>query len=416
MRSRVRVPGRTVAEGISRCRGAIRMFISFPSKKVGARTEGRPRLFQTALLTGLAVVLGASGSAVALAKTSGVSKADLEHAAAQVAKYTKPPTFVSSGPKFDTKSLKGKVIYDIPVASDIPFNASIVAGEQAAALKVGAKVVLWPNTGETSQWVTGMDTAISTHAGLIVLLGPNPAVLEPQLAEAKAAGIPVIETHDLGAGATLPTGIAGSVPAPFGIAGRLMADYAIHATKGHVNAIIVVSKDATSTGFVDSGLLGEFKKYCGSACKLDVINVPIPNWASSIPTEVESALIKDTSANIVIPIYDGMVASTVTGIRGANAQSRVKVVTFNGTPSVLSLIKTGGVAMDVGESTPWIGWSDMDLAFRILTQNKQVEEPAVWVRVWDKANVDGAGIPPAIGVGYGNAFVAGFEKEWKVTK
>ena len=47
-----------------------------------------------------------------------------------------------------------------------------------------------------SQWVQGMQTAIAQKPALIILdTSPDPRQLQPQIAAAKAAGIPVLVTH-----------------------------------------------------------------------------------------------------------------------------------------------------------------------------------------------------------------------------
>jgi ABC-type sugar transport system substrate-binding protein len=107
------------------------------------------------------------------------------------------------------------------------------------------------------------------------------------------------------------------------------------------------------------------------------VNVPIPDWATKIQTEVQSALVKNPDANYVIPFVDGMSQFALAGITAAGKTGKVKISTFNGTPFALKLIQDGNVlAMDVGENLDWLGWADMDQALRLLVGAKPVQERA----------------------------------------
>ena len=103
----------------------------------------------------------------------------------------------------------------------------------------------------------------------------------------------------------------------------------------------------------------EFAK-CGG-CKYTIVNVPIPDWATKIQTEVQSALVKSPETNYVIPFVDGMSQFAAAGITAAGKTGKVKISTFNGTPFALKLIQDGDVvAMDVGENLDWLGRADID--------------------------------------------------------
>ena len=125
-----------------------------------------------------------------------------------------------------------------------------------------------------------------------------------------------------------------------------------------------------------------------SGCKLTIVNVPIPDWATKIQTEVQSALVKDPGVNYVIPFVDGMANFAASGITAAGKKDKVKISTFNGTPFALKMIQDGNVvAQDVGENLDWLGWADMDQALRILVGAKPVQSEHTPLRVFDKTNV-----------------------------
>ena len=71
---------------------------------------------------------------------------------------------------------------------------------------------------------------------------------------------------------------------------------------------------------------------------------------------------------------------------------QVKIASYNGTPDVLKLIQDGDImAADMGENIGWLGYANMDQAFRILAdgpiiQNGLEDTP---LRVFDDSNVYG---------------------------
>jgi ribose transport system substrate-binding protein len=68
--------------------------------------------------------------------------------------------------------------------------------------------------------------------------------------------------------------------------------------------------------------------------------------------------------------------------------------------------------MDAGEDPAWIGWALMDQTFRVVAGVPAARSEHTALRVFDHADVGQAGTPPRIDQGYGNAYVAGYERLW----
>src|SRR5206468_13120783 len=117
------------------------------------------------------------------------------------------------------------------------------------------------------------------------------------------------------------------VPGPFEQAGRLEADAVITQSGGHADVLVITSNDAHSTVPLVRGLSGELRERC-HGCRTRSVDVPIPDWATRIPTEVQSALVRDPQIDYVIPIYDSMSQFVVPAIRAAGAGGRVKISSF----------------------------------------------------------------------------------------
>ena len=305
---------------------------------------------------------GSDDGPSAAAPAQGAAKAGVEHAKAQIEKYRAVPAFEPPGPAFDAKkAATGKTLLSIPASSSIPFVQTIQNGMKELSGQIGMNFIDWPNQGKPVQWVQGMNQALDRKANVINLLaGINPGALGPQIAKAEGAGALVVASHLYDVNQPATNG-ADSVSIYYEQAGRLLADWVIAKTGGKANVLAVTINEVVSTKPMMTGINDEFAKHCGSGCKVSSINTAIADVATRIQPQVQSALVKDPKINYVIALYDSAEAPfVVAGIRQAGPRARVKVVTFNGTPSVLEMVKAGDVEMDVGESLDWISHGVMD--------------------------------------------------------
>lgn len=369
----------------------------------------------------------ASGTSASASVRVGGSTADSSAAAAgavpaavqdSVTKNKALPTFTAPGPAIDPSSLKGKTMFVIPETNN-PFIDSIDSTMKKVADKVGMKFVLYPNQGQVSQWVQGMNAGITAKADIIVLTAaPDPRVLQPQLAAAKAAGIPVLVTHNYDDSSPNPpdcnacaAGVTGIVTAPFNRAGQAAADWIIADSKGKANVYLLASKDVIPSPGTVADIQKEMTDQC-PGCKVSVKDIPVADWNTQVQGEVQAALTKDPTINYVYPLYDAMVGGAVTGIQTVGRAKQTQVVSFNGSPYALKFIEDNNiVGMDVGEDTAGIAYADMDQAFRILLGKPTVNQRTP-IRIWDKTNVSQTGTPPVVGQGYGTAYVDGFLALW----
>ncbi len=334
---------------------------------------------------------------------------------AQIKKYMAVPKFIAPGPAFDTSAVKGKTIFSIPVSSANPFTANIETAMAGAAKVLGIKFINYTNQAQVPQWVQGMGQAVNRKVDLIDLLGgTDPRVLGPQIAAAKKAGIKVGTSHLYDVTQT-PLAVDFSIPADYQRAARLEADWVILDTKGKADVVIVTSDEIVPTPAIVKALKSEFAKQCGSACKLTIINAPVPDWSTKIQPQVQSALVKDPNVNYVIPIYDSMSQFVVPAITAAGRTGKVHIATYNGTPFVMGYLAQGNaVRFEVGENLNWLGYAYIDAEARILAGEKiprQYNEHTA-LRAFTPANIKEAGNPPKLSTGYGNAYLVGYKKLW----
>jgi len=344
-------------------------------------------------------------------------------AAANIEANKAIPEFTLEAEAFDISGAEGKTMFNIPVASTIPYVAAIDDEMQKIAEDHGVEFIQFENEGSPTEWAQGMEQAIDRDVDLIVLqAGNDPNLLVPQLKEAEKAGIPVLVSHlyQNGTGPDDPEVadlITALVTVPFWKAAELSADYAVSESGCDVNAVIITASEVPpSDGIVDA-MQTRLSERCPDA-KQKVINVPVVDWGTKIQPEVQSALQADPDVNWVLPIYDSMSLGVEAGIKQAQkGGGEVRIASYNGTPDILKLIQDGDImAADQGENINWLGWANMDQAFRILADGPIIEDGLedTPLRVFDKGNVDETGTPPTGNEGYGDAYISGYEELWGI--
>jgi ribose transport system substrate-binding protein len=363
---------------------------------------------------------GSAGSSGASAETT---SANGEFAALQKKLDTlkAPPEFTHPGPEIDVTSLKGKTFYVIPLAYNTEFNklqadATVVAGKAA-----GVDVKVYSTTGTPSQWQQGMQRAIADDAAAIILQGPDPNLLIPQIRQAKAKGIPVISSHyvDQDVAEEVKSKIPNleiAVPGPFTEASRLLADHVTVESGGKANVVYVPLNDF---GTLQKQMTEAFKQELSSVCpdcKLTRADTTLAK-VTETPSAITSAMRRDPKIDWIVPAFDLSVPYAETALQTLRKTDETKIASFNATTAVLKLMQQGGnpLVADIGEPIPVMGYTSLDQAMRLALDKQPVDEP-VFMRMFTKENVDQAGTPPTAVGGYGDAqsFVDGYKRLWGV--
>jgi ribose transport system substrate-binding protein len=366
------------------------------------------------------------GAASSVASSAPTGTSTSSGSGLDLSKYEGEPAFTSPGPAFDISKVKGKSIAVVPATSN-QYDNTIQDQMKKVAEQYGVKYTNYPNQGQPTQWVSALNQAISAKPDMIILnTALDPRQVLAQIKAAKSAGIPVIATHffdqdyseSLGTscGATqdlCDAGLTATVNAPFNLATRVEADWIIKDSDSKAHVMVITANDAAPTAGMVDAAKDEFAKQCPD-CQVDVQNVLISDWPSKIPTLVSTALTRDPDLRYILPLFDFGAPYAATGIITAGKSDSVKIVSYNGTQSVLQLLQNGGpVAVDVGEPLNWLAYAFMDQAFRVLAGVAPVANEHTPIRLFTAANVDETGTPPTVTGGYGDAYIDGYQKLWQ---
>ena len=365
------------------------------------------------LLTACVAMLGfSSGSSAEESSLTPELKAELQ---ALIDSYRGEPEFVAPGDPIDIKAaLGGKLIYGISVTSANPFTEGIYTSIRKLEPIIGFEFKDWQNQGSLAEHQRGISQAITDGAAIIDLTGgSDPRLLGPQLAEARAAGIKVIDSHASGLTQGISANVDATVGAPYEVCGLLQAAYTALHSEGNAHVLIITSDEITGSPVQTKAIQDGLAKYCPN-CEVSVANATVAQWATTVPAAVRGAMLADPELNYILPLYDPETPYIVPVLRQLADPGDVHVVTYAGTPSVLDEIAKGDyVLMDVGESNEHIGLSLIDLAARLLLgEERPSVNRQIPMRIWDSTNVAEGGTPAAYGVGYGDAIEKGFFKLW----
>lgn len=320
------------------------------------------------------------------------TNAGVEEAKALVAALEQPVTFEAPGPDMEIgDTMNGKKIYFIANGLNFPFVQSLLSGLTAAADLVGMEVVPVDGAGEAAKASTLVEQGIAQSADVIIIQSFPAEQLTASLAEAKAAGIPVIEMFgrdpELPSQELLDVGVEGIVSFCYSCAGKQMAQYAIAESDGNVNAVVINVPEIGTAAFEKEGFVTELARLCPT-CKVDSADAPLAQWTDSLPKLTSSLLQADPTINYLIPLYDSMSSLMKPQVYALGMESSVKIVTYNGTIAGLQDIANKDIVTgDVGGMNTWIGWAAMDQILRVLSGTGAVADEKVPHRLFNASNI-----------------------------
>jgi len=393
-----------------------------PASGAARRSQTVGALAVVASVALLSAACGSSNSSGTSGTTpkSSISRAGIAAANALIDKYLGVPSFHATGPAFSAKSARGKKVMMISLTDQVAFNVYIEQAMKAALASAGVQAKDFTDSGSVSEWVQGMNTAISDRDNAVALIGIDPAQIGPQITAAQNAGLKVIDGQY--------TDISQAYPAPFTdmprvdsqdvLDGELEGASAIVHRNGAAHVLAVESTDSPDSTTMVTGIRKIFAQDC-KACTLSVVNVPIADWTTTGQSTVQSALTAHPDTNFVIPTFDAMVSTFVAAaINASGNTSNYQIATADGSPAVLKMLEQHDlVVTDVGVGYQWVGWTFADQILRALTGAKAAPTSAeiAPVRVFTSANVGSTGTPPSVSEGYGDGYQTGFPKQWSLS-
>jgi ribose transport system substrate-binding protein len=358
----------------------------------------------------------------ASASSSGSSRlapaAGIAEAKKLVSQYEQPPKWAPPGKPFDASKAKGKQIWYVSLSLSIPFEQYMLQGIQQGAKSVGAKGVGFDSKFSAAEGSRGIEQAIRAKAAVIMVGGLEPPLVGPALSDAEKAGIPVIMANVQDPGPPrkdYPSAVKAFATHSFSWPGKAEADFITVDSKGKANILFMSTSDIPNiTTPEKNAFLNELKRVC-PGCKASVMNVPSSQW-SQLQTKTASYIRAHPDVQYIVPDFDGMVIFALPGVHSAGAQGKVKIVSFNATPSVMKALKNHDVVVaETGGPNLLQGWAFADQALRVAAGVKPLPDIGVKDRLFDASNINSIDLKAQESTWYGNIdYVAAYKKLWGV--
>ena len=360
---------------------------------------------------------GGSASAASSPSGSGSDVASVAYAKQQLAKYSSPsPAFTAPGPALkNVASLRGKVVYYVPIGLTVPYFQIVLSGLRGAAAAVGLTVRPCDPAFSPSGVAQCLTEAANQRAGAVVTDSIPPAFAQQAINHLESMHIPILVAEEGSAPST--DELAYNSP-PTELMTSLAADWIIAESNGTGDIVLPeVTDTAASIGYVEGGAIKEIHAHC-SGCKLTVLKTNTEQL-SNLPSLISTALVQDPHVGYVLSEFDSDVSAVIHGLQTVSAGRQVKVSSINGVLSDLQYISQGNFqAEDTGDNGYQMGWSDIDEVLRQMLGQPLVADEHVGIRVFSAPNVAGLTLTTQAadtGQWYGTGdFKQVYEKLWGV--
>jgi ribose transport system substrate-binding protein len=380
------------------------------------RVHLRTQLATLALGGATLVALGASASSNANGSLS--PSAGIAEAKKLVKQYEQAPKWKPPGTPFDASKAKGKSIWYVSLSLSIPFEKYMLQGIQQGAASVGAKGVGFDGKFSAAEGARGIEQAIQSKASVIMVGGFEPSLVGPALADAEKAGIPVIMANVQDPGpprSDYPSAVKAFATHSFSWPGKVEADFVTADSGGKANIVFMSTSDLPHiTSPMKDAFLNELERVC-PGCKVKVMNVPSGQW-NTLQTKTASLIRSNPDVNYIVPDFDGMVIFALPGVHSAGAQDKVKIVSFNATPSVMKALKSKDVVVgETGGPNLLQGWAFADQALRVAAGVKPLADIGIKDRLFTADNINSIDLGAEESSWYGEGdYAAAYKKLWGV--
>jgi ribose transport system substrate-binding protein len=318
---------------------------------------------------------------------------------------------------FDISSAKGKTVALVNLTETVPVVAQWEEEMVKAFDGTGVQLTRFDGNFQPSEWARGIDQAIAQKVNLIITIAiPAPAIV-PQIASAKAAGIPIIVTNQGYSQLSLKqfSDLSADVGFDYRVPGKLLGDWFCKDSGGKGNAVIISSDDNTSSPFVWGAIQDAIAANCPGA-KYQRVDSPVPEWFDgTLQQRTKSLLQADPTITHFLAVFDGATLAIEPGLVEIGAKN-VHVAAFNGAPAVMKTVKSGtAVKMEVAAPNMWFSAGAVDTGLRILTGHKIVQDYGIPFRIFTQdnlANIDTSTEDPVSW--YGIDPLAQFRKLWGI--
>ncbi|MGH2662961.1 MAG: sugar ABC transporter substrate-binding protein [Actinomycetota bacterium] len=307
-----------------------------------------------------------------------------------------PPT------PLDVDQLQGKKIF-LLTSQIVELSELMGNGFEEAAAALGMEAEVFNGEGQVATWNQGVRQAVNEEYDGIVLLSVQPDLVSEPLEQGIEDGMAVVEIFN---GSPVPQDeldprVDAQVTPDFFASGSLISDW-IMADSGCDATVAVFGAEVIG---VQSNMMQSFEEYLPQECAdctLYVERIDLANIAGEMETRTPNILRRDPDIDYLVPVFDAAATFLIPAAQQAGFEG--KVLSHDGVPAHLDLVRSGEQALDVAfPPNEWMGWALVDQLARVILEM----EPAEWtvpVQLFDQTNIGEEGDEFPNFVGYEEQF------------
>lgn len=328
-------------------------------------------------------------------------------AAQQIVDAAKEPLTVGALDPVDMSAAAGATIWHIAPSLATGYALELSEGVEQAGAAAGLAVTVFDAQGQPNVMAEGVSQAVANGADAIIIHAIAPEVISDPLADAEAAGIPVLSVLNALDPAALPEGVTAVLdPDVTGLAEQ-MAAYALVDGGCESEAVVFYASVFPILDQMNAQIQESYSSLCPE-CGISELNLDLRTMSQELPSQTQNVLRSTPGVTHAIATFDSAALFIIQGIDELGAD--VSVVGANGNTANLDVLRQGGAQVADAAYPPgaFVGWQVIDQVGRLL-EGQDVPAAELPVQMIDASNVgesnDLAQVFPAL-VGFEDDFIA----------
>jgi ABC-type sugar transport system substrate-binding protein len=217
---------------------------------------------------------------------------------------------------------------------------------------------------------------VAQEADGIVLFAIPATAVAAQVAEAKAAGIPVVDTYNSNVGQDLSAqGFFGHVSADYAEGGKEVANWMMEDSNCNLSTAIMGNAILAPHQAQRDAALAEFAAACPDTCKGDYVSLDLPKLATAAGPQAQQELRSNPDMKYIYSLLDGAVTFIAPAVEQSGGTD-IKVASMGGDAASLERIRSGTSIHKAVVAIPpqsYQGYAFMDQIMRGMTGEKPVD-------------------------------------------
>lgn len=309
------------------------------------------------------------------------------------------------GPTTSPLGAKDKFIVSIPCARVAYGCDRLDQGARAAAKALGWKFQSVDAKGDPNIATQAINQAIDLGADGIFVGAMDPALLERPIAEARKAGIAVVDA--VAAREPSPTGINHDVEIHGVEQGQALGAWVAVDSGGTAKVGVIEAPEFPHQALRFQG----FEESLGSCAGCEIVaetTFTVTEIGTQLGPKSQSFLQSNPEIDYVYVAFDAAAGDVVAANQQTGGAGRVKVISYDANPQNIEFIEQGLQAASLGSPLDWAGWAAVDNLNRIFNGEDPLEDDGIPLRLITKENVEDFKVN-----GYGQVdFAAKYTQLW----